>query len=309
MTSVRFPCCVGMGFVVLAFQAALAEEGIPSYPSGNREPIWTTITDEALERSPPWRAAEANPPVAARKVIALAEAKRPKWATDIPGDHGWKWRLRCLSLTPRENERWYWLVNYVAVPSDRGNAVEPCLFLAVLMNGTVVEPEPPPPRDRETEKGTEQKAMAADGSDAGKRFAAAGALPRETREKMIIKSGVIDKHFVVTVTEKAIQRAPPWQADEANPPIGARKAISLAQAKKSKLVADVPGPNGWTWELESATLVPYNQDRWFWRIDFRAQMPCGGLPPFLSLAVLMDGAIVEPEVLPGGIGEWGVMNP
>ncbi len=104
-----------------------------------------------------------------------------------------------------------------------------------------------------------------------------------------------DRCFVVTLTDQALQRSPAWRPTDANPPISARTAMSLAEREKRKLVKDA---NGWTWHLESAALVPRDSDRWYWRVRYTADNVhgIGGLPPYLSLAVLMDGTVIEPDV-------------
>jgi hypothetical protein len=290
---------VGLAWLLLAQRAAaddqipIAGEQIPSYDVGRA--FLVTITDDAILRSPSWRPSEANPPLAARKAISLAEAKRSKLVKDKLGQDGWTWSLDSAELVPRDRfgllgpppcHRWYWLIIYTARP-NRGLVDDPAdLRLAVLMDGTVVEPEVQRTQD-ETWPIKEGKGPGGTGKKADEQ----------------IFSSDLWRTFVVTITGDAIRRSPRWRPSEANPPLAARKAISLAEPKRSKLVKDKPGHDGLTWSLYSVDLVPRDDDRWYWLITY-VGWPNGGIAGFpsdLQLVVLMDGTVVEPEVRDTGI--------
>ena len=109
----------------------------------------------------------------------------------------------------------------------------------------------------------------------------------------------IDQSFTTTITDAAIKKTPAWRSGEDNPPLSARRALSLAEREKSQLVTDT---KDWTWEFSTATLVPTKNDRWYWVIKYQAHGPPGsggtGLKPYLDVAVLMDGTVVETTVTP-----------
>jgi len=111
-----------------------------------------TVTGSAIGRTPKWNEQDENPPLSARRAIKLADNLRAK----VVKDHEeWKWHLEHASLTPFSESpqgRWYWEISYYAArPVYTGPHNE--LHLAVLMDGTVVEPEikkrEPQPRRRD----------------------------------------------------------------------------------------------------------------------------------------------------------------
>jgi hypothetical protein len=68
---------------------------------------------------------------------------------DTPGDEKWTWDLAAVSLIPCGNDRWYWLIEYQAIP-DSGLAGRPAnLSLVVLMDGSLVQPEAQDRSDRQ----------------------------------------------------------------------------------------------------------------------------------------------------------------
>jgi hypothetical protein len=112
-------------------------------------------------------------------------------------------------------------------------------------------------------------------------------------------SYVLDKTYVVEVTDKALRATPSWDADKENPPLPARKALQLANRKKDQLVKDT---TDFTWALESASLIADRDGKWYWLVHYTARVRQGGfsgIRPFLLLAVLMDGTVVEPRLVKG----------
>jgi hypothetical protein len=111
-----------------------------------------------------------------------------------------------------------------------------------------------------------------------------------------IGSYTADRQLAVSITNAALLASPPWDGKAENPPLSARKAIALASTKKDKLVKD---SEDWKWHLESASLRPSDEGRWFWLVSFVAypqRAMLAGVPPTLRLVVLMDGTVVEPKV-------------
>lgn len=88
-----------------------------------------------------WESLEENPPVSAKEAIELAIRKRKAL---VPDQAGYRWIMKQSSLRPMDPEYgyWFWEVDFeqesidARMKSGRG----PNLRLAVLMDGTVVEP-------------------------------------------------------------------------------------------------------------------------------------------------------------------------
>jgi hypothetical protein len=102
------------------------------------------VTEVQLAKSPPWNAKAASPPLSARQALKLASATKSEMVKDSAE---WQWRLQELSLThlPTRSvrDRWYWVAHYTASPRQGGlGGGAPCLYIAVLMNGTVIKPQP-----------------------------------------------------------------------------------------------------------------------------------------------------------------------
>jgi hypothetical protein len=96
------------------------------------------VGEEDLKKGPAWDQAAENPPLSARRALKLATDSRK---ATIPGHAEFEWQLRYLGL--RESEgRWYWLADFHAFPRHGSwTGIPPELYVAVLMDGTVVKPE------------------------------------------------------------------------------------------------------------------------------------------------------------------------
>jgi len=105
----------------------------------------------------------------------------------------------------------------------------------------------------------------------------------------------IGKRYIVTISEEALRKSPAWDADAENPPLSARKALKLADEKKAKLVQDSKSRK---WELQAIALMPGGDDKWYWLVHYEARPRVGGtgINPFLRLAVLMNGTVIDPKV-------------
>jgi hypothetical protein len=137
MQKIYYSLSVSIFFITLFITPLVADDFIPSYLLDKK--LTTTITEEALQRSPQWKDGNANPPVAARKAVSYAETLKSKLVKDTVGHDGWTWHLESISLVPRDNNRWYWLINYKASPNSGFLAgMPPSLHIVVLMNGTVI---------------------------------------------------------------------------------------------------------------------------------------------------------------------------
>jgi hypothetical protein len=96
----------------------------------------------------------------------------------------------------------------------------------------------------------------------------------------------------VIIADRALLKAPKWLARDSNPPLAARKAIDLANTLKATLVSDT---DGYRWKLQTASLIPCQEDRWIWFVSYMAFPPGGGTGtlPELKLVVLMDGTAMQ----------------
>jgi hypothetical protein len=98
---------------------------------------WVTVTRAALEKAPVWKDDADNPPLPARKAMQLADRLKGKLVKD---DRQFTWKRESVALEEGAEGRWYWLVTYRA--QFNGIQMGPAgnLRLAVLMDGTVIEP-------------------------------------------------------------------------------------------------------------------------------------------------------------------------
>ena len=110
-------------------------------------------------------------------------------------------------------------------------------------------------------------------------------------------SRVFGKLFTSRIEDDVFDSAPIWGEYEENPPVSARKAIQLADAKQTELVQD---NEDYKWQCRFATLV-FNRNTgrcYYWWVSYEAVFrgSTTGIPPSLDLYVLMDGKLIEPTV-------------
>ena len=107
-------------------------------------------------------------------------------------------------------------------------------------------------------------------------------------------SFIIGKDISVKVPDS---HGPKWMSRNNSPPLSAKKAIDLAVSKRKSLFA---ARKDHTWVLQHASLVPTDARNgyWYWRVLFfeESQHASSGGPPYLELAVMMDGTVVEPTI-------------
>ena len=129
----------------------LGQTGTPEYQEPGPEINWITNTDpdhyfnsklriSRLLATPEWKSDQENPPLSARKAIAIATGIVDKLK---PYGDGVKMPPPTLKL--RESSgRWFWVAYFSPNDWRRFNSTFP---IVVLMDGTVVEPRPvaPPP--------------------------------------------------------------------------------------------------------------------------------------------------------------------
>jgi len=122
-------------------------------------------------------------------------------------------------------------------------------------------------------------------------------LPSEISREFLQRDPTVT--LETKITGGAVAAAPKWKAEDQHPPLSVRRAITLSDQLRSRLVRDA---NGWQWHLESAALTPWTPERpnghWFWVICYRAYPPGGMSGPSdeLNVVVLMDGTVVQPAM-------------
>jgi hypothetical protein len=115
-----------------------------SFPSRLLERTWVSkITDEALAKSPVWESKNENPPVSARRAMALSQPVVERITKDDNALREWKRRFESATLhKTQDGKRWFWRVEYSWLPKMGGlSGLPPYMDIIVLMDGTVVEPQ------------------------------------------------------------------------------------------------------------------------------------------------------------------------
>lgn len=140
-----------MPAVTFALAACLvAQTGITDIPEPGLEINWPTHVGETyfnsrlpisrLALTPKWEEADENPPVSARKAMAIAAEVMTGLAP-----YGRDAKLNAPTLKLRESGgHWFWVVTYTP---DDWRQFHSSFPIVVLMDGTVVRPTktPPPP--------------------------------------------------------------------------------------------------------------------------------------------------------------------
>lgn len=115
-----------------------SEEVIPcELPDGSC--VVTVVREGALNRSL-WLPEEENPPVSARKALALAEKEKERVLRGVRGGNT-RWVLNSINLTPAGRNRWYWEVEYHGYPPGGMTGRPYVLIFVVLMDGRLVKPK------------------------------------------------------------------------------------------------------------------------------------------------------------------------
>jgi hypothetical protein len=122
--------------------------------------------------------------------------------------------------------------------------------------------------------------------------------PGWCRGEEMFRSLANGKQFIVIVHDEEVAKTPKWKADAENPPISARKALSLANAAKERLIKD---DDAYKWHLQSIQLTATNkrQEGWYWVVCYEGAyhgLGSSGPRKLFKLAVLMDGTVPEPTV-------------
>lgn len=103
----------------------------------------STITDDALRRSPSWDTNSENPPVSAKKAMKLSREVAERIAKDDKALEGWECQLDGATLRKSaDGKHWFWNVRYIWTDrlAANGNGVPPHANIIVLMDGKAIEP-------------------------------------------------------------------------------------------------------------------------------------------------------------------------
>ncbi len=106
------------------------------------------------------------------------------------------------------------------------------------------------------------------------------------------------REFVTEVTVNDLRLTPPWAEADLNPPVPARRALSLAEHHKDLVLKTLEDSPKCAWELQGIVLARDTKpERWYWQIDYYGYGEGGytGHPYTLSFIVLMNGKIVLPK--------------
>lgn len=90
-----------------------------------------TVTSKQLENCPEWLSEQDNPPLSARRALAVASDYLPKLVSNAE-----EWEVRDVRLRP-VRDKWVYVLEF----SERREGVKSPFVIVVLMNGEVVEPK------------------------------------------------------------------------------------------------------------------------------------------------------------------------
>ena len=90
-----------------------------------------TVTSKLLENCPEWLSEQDNPPLSARRALAIASDYLPKLVSNAEA-----WQVRDIRLRP-VRDKWVYVLEF----SERREGVQAPFMIVVLMNGEVVEPK------------------------------------------------------------------------------------------------------------------------------------------------------------------------
>jgi hypothetical protein len=104
-------------------------------PSTYKQRYELKVTQSALDAAPMWPEDQPNPPVSARKAMALAKEKLVKMHPESAN-----WNLRGVNLTKLDAKgQWIYIVRF-EVPQQSPHLIPTPFDMIVLMDGSVVEP-------------------------------------------------------------------------------------------------------------------------------------------------------------------------
>jgi hypothetical protein len=103
------------------------------------------ISSEMVSTAQRWDRHKSNPPIAAGDALILADKVLLRWIMEkqLRKSHHGDWGFESLELVAMRHDEWYWLAKFDLDIDQSGPPHE--FFVAVLMDGTIVEPIKMPP--------------------------------------------------------------------------------------------------------------------------------------------------------------------
>ena len=131
MLSAIAPClAVAILSIGQAHDVPVLEYRTPIFGKTYVAKLWSS----KVLQTPEWDENDENPPVSARKALALAKKTRDS-TVELPS--GFEWKHPELFLRSIEG-RWVWFVYYYATPEKADSELPPSVMLMILMDGTPV---------------------------------------------------------------------------------------------------------------------------------------------------------------------------
>lgn len=103
--------------------------------------------------------------------------------------------------------------------------------------------------------------------------------------------------YASEITRELRDSSPDWMEAEPNPPLSARKAMSLAEATLRATLKDKTDPL-YERYFSGARLVPLGGRKWCWEVCYEWHARVGGetgTPYDFRVFVLMNGTVVQPR--------------
>jgi hypothetical protein len=110
------------------------------------------ITGAHFARSPKWEDDAENPPLSAKKARDLAEKMKDSLVKD---SKKWKWHLPSLELC-HMFARWFWVAKYHATFQGAYSGPPQTLYIVVMMDGTVIQPDVTERKIKELDQETDE---------------------------------------------------------------------------------------------------------------------------------------------------------
>jgi hypothetical protein len=100
-------------------------------------------------------------------------------------------------------------------------------------------------------------------------------------------------HYDCTIPRKLLDSSPDWADTEPNPPLPARKAMSLAQATLNATLKEPIDPS-LKRSLAAVTLLQLRGKKWCWEVRYEWHTRVGGetgVPGDFRVFILMNGTV------------------
>lgn len=112
----------------------------------------------------------------------------------------------------------------------------------------------------------------------------------------VVESHAFGKTYWSRIVRNVVNQTPPWNDNDENPPVSARRALKLSE-KVLRSIAKAP--DGWKWKAVNANLLLVEDAPiWFVRYQGISADPTESRDSEheITLVVLMDGTVIKPVV-------------